>query len=127
MILPFLNSIDLDNCATLHLILSWKTVIPPLTTCSNLASLYIVRDKLKCNDEAKDTVVKEYSDILPSYTKYKWVKRNYTLGDGTEEAVNLALQAVSQEIIEFINTLYSSTQTPSERLILQNMIRSIHI
>lgn len=98
-----------------------------LTTCSNLASLYIVRDKLKCNDEVKDTVVKEYSDILPSYTKYKGVKRNYTLGNGTEEAVNLTLQAVSQEIIEFINTLYSSTQTPSERLILQNMIRSIHI
>lgn len=61
-----------------------------------------MRDKLKCNDEAKDTVVKEYSDILPSYTKYKGVKRNYTLGNGTEEAVNLALQAVSQEIIEFI-------------------------
>ena len=97
-----------------------------LTTCSNLASLYIVRDRLKSN-EAKDTVIKEYSDILPSYTKYKEVKRNYTLGNGTEEAVNLALQAVSQEITEFINTLYSSTQTPSERLILQNMIRSIHI
>lgn len=98
-----------------------------LTTCSTLASLYIVRDKLKSNNEAKDTVIKEYSDILPSYTKYKEVKRNYTLGNGTEEAVNFALQAVSQEITEFINTLYSSTQTPSERLILQNMIRSIHI
>lgn len=88
-------------------------------TCSKLASLYIVRDRLKSDDVVED----ELNDILPSYRLYKEVKRKYQLRSATVDMLCDALRDVVSELNEFLHILYSCTDTEQERAIL-TQIRS---
>ena len=91
--------------------------------CIKLASLYTVKEHFDCNDE----VVEEYNDILPQYRHYVEVKRKYQLGEVAETALEKQTMLVCKEISEFIQSLYSSTDMPTERNIIQDMINSLQI
>lgn len=43
----------------------------------------------------------------------------------TDEAVYIAMSAVCKEIKEFVQTLYSGTDTPKERELIKQMIKEI--
>jgi len=88
--------------------------------CERLAHLYIVREHLFTND-----VQKEFNDILPQYVKYTEMKRKYQLGEISERAIEKQIKAVCKEISEFIYTLYTSTDMPSEREIIKSMISGL--
>ena len=100
-------------------------------TCSKLASLYIVRDKLQnavqreidaSESKLNDRTERELSDILPQYKNYCEIKRKYQLNEVTEKAVYVSMADVCKEIKEFMQTLYSSTDTPKEREMIKNLI-----
>lgn len=103
--------------------------------CLKLASLYIVREHLKdANLTAvhhpetgdNDEVVKELNDIFPQYHEYIETKRMYQLKQTTEEAVLQKLGYVCKELEEFVSTLYSSTESPEERLIIEGTLTKLH-
>lgn len=88
-------------------------------TCIKLASLYTIRDHMNGYtvdaSSAVDSVEEEYHDILPSYRRYCETKRKYQRKEITKEAVITDISHVTQEIYEFITTLYGSTDMPDER------------
>ena len=85
-----------------------------------LADLYIVRDKFK------DNVVKsELSDILPAYSEYIKIKKQYQMGEISEGVVIKHLKYVCTEIEEFLDTLYKCTDMLRERKCIKEMINSI--
>lgn len=86
-------------------------------TCSKLASLYIVRDKL-----ATTNVEEELNDILPQYRIYCNIKRKYQMGEVTEQTLYNSLTAVCKEINEFLHILYVSTDTQYERDMIRDNI-----
>lgn len=83
--------------------------------CARLASLYIVRDRLKQDDVVED----ELNDVLPSYRQYVKVKRKYQMKETTSEALCTAFNSLCNEINEFLHTLYACTETEQERAILK--------
>lgn len=94
--------------------------------CQKLANLYIVKEHLQPTKYTeKNTVIKEYNDILPMYSKYCDIKRKYQMKELTEEALTEAIQKVSREIKEFIKTLYANVETQNEKQILTNMIAEL--
>lgn len=101
--------------------------------CSKLASLYIVRDHLKSNyqpqtsyeNNVKNEVVKEYSDILPEYTEYCKIKRDYQLQKITKDKVISEINDVCNEIKEFITCLYINSDMPEERNQILTMINEL--
>ena len=72
-----------------------------------------------------DRTTKELSDILPSYLQYINTKRKYQLREISDEAVYINMKALCREIKEFIQTLYSSTDTEKEREILVQTLKEI--
>ena len=90
--------------------------------CQNLASLYIVRDKL-----GGTKLDKELRDILPTYRSYCEIKKKYQMKELPEEAVINAMTNVSKEVKEFIDTLYSGTDLEMERNIINDMIKNLYI
>ena len=95
------------------------------SNCAKLADLYTVKEHLSGTDVGEDTVVEEYIDILPSYGKYKEVKTKYNNNEVTEDAVIETAKDMSQEIKEFIQTLYSNLDTEAEKQILVRTIAEI--
>lgn len=100
------------------------------TTVDNvkeLASLYIVRKNYKNGNlpEYHNKSTKELEDILPQYSKYIEIKRQYQLGNVSEQAVRKAIRRVCKEIFEFINTLYSCTDMKDERDCIRNLISTL--
>jgi hypothetical protein len=98
--------------------------------CQKLSSLYIVLDHIENSlqqgtDAEKDTV-KEYRDILPQYKMYREVKRKYQLDELPEKSVEMAIDDVCREIKEFIDTLYSNSDMPTERQSVVNMISGLY-
>ena len=97
-----------------------------LSNVRNLASLYIVQDRLQnALKTQNNSVESELNDILPSYKKYCEIKRKFQLKELTEEAVHKALERVCKEVNEFLHILYSNTDTEKEREILKAQIRGI--
>lgn len=88
-------------------------------SCSKLASLYIVRRELS---NSSNPVVVELQEILPQYKRYCAVKRKYQMQEATEEAVYTSMQYLCDEIVEFLHTLYSHTDTRLERSMLRDML-----
>ena len=86
--------------------------------CDKLASLYIIREHFSVKDE----VTKELSDILPHYYIFCDKKREYQVNKVGEDVVIDSLQTVCNEILEFIQTLYSSTDMVEERTIILSLI-----
>ena len=91
--------------------------------CIKLASLYTVKEHL--SDKSVDNVIDELNDILPTYTQYKKIKRDYQLGNVVETAVINQISRVCTEIREFIATLYSGTDIPVERDIIISMLSDL--
>lgn len=90
--------------------------------CQNLAALYIVRDKLGVTK-----LDKEFKDVIPTYRKFCEIKKKFQLHEVPENAVSNAIVNVTKELKEFINTLYSSTDTQIERDVINNMIKDLYI
>lgn len=114
-----INTIDeLENAPTTY------------DTCIKLASLYIVRDKIKSRSnsivEGSTMVINELNDILPQYQLYCEVKRKYALNELTSEAVLMSMRDVCREIKEFIQTLYSNTDMKEERDYIKDMIINLN-
>lgn len=80
-------------------------------SCQKLASLYIVRDHL----QRMETPQKELLDILPTYSSYANIKREYELGNAGERAVINLMRDLCREIKEFIIALHISTHSVEER------------
>lgn len=100
--------------------------------CQKLSSLYIIKqyykpgsNRLKTGVEAN--IKKELSDILPHYEKYLSLKAEYQLNQIGKEPVIIAFDSVCQEIKEFIQILYSSTDTSEERDSLRTCLESIQM
>ena len=70
-------------------------------------------------------LAKRVKDILPSYLGYINVKRKFQLHKTTNENVIIAMKALCTEIKEFIQILYSSTDTPQERNIIKEMLKEM--
>ena len=99
-------------------------------TCEKLASLYIVRHFNTDNSNAvikavSDDVEKELSDILPHYKKYCEMKREYQLNGTNKDAMLMQLMQVCREILEFVHTLYSTTDLPDQRAIIVGTLSNI--
>ena len=95
-----------------------------LSNVRNLSSLYIVRKELIENLNY-DNVETELNDILPSYIEYVKTKKKFQLNEVTEQAVFISMQTLCREIREFIQSLYSNTDTPKEREMLRNLISQL--
>lgn len=98
--------------------------------CEKLASLYIIKDYHEKKfrtvvNEKENNVVNELSDILPSYSMYCNKKREYQLNKLGADVVLSSLTEVCREILEFIHTLYSSTDLPEERDIIVGKLSNI--
>ena len=95
-----------------------------LSNIRNLSALYTVKSYL-LGSKTYDKTTKELSDILPSYLTYIDTKRKYQLQETTEDAVYSKMKQLCQEIKEFIQTLYSGTDTQTERDLLKQMIKEV--
>ena len=95
-----------------------------LSNIRNLSALYNVRNILLNNKEETRTET-ELKDILPSYLGYINIKRKYQLHKTTNDNVIIAMKALCTEIKEFIQTLYSSTDTPQEQEIIKEMLKEM--
>lgn len=95
-----------------------------LSNVRNLSALYTVKDHLIGNVKF-DNVLAELQDILPSYIKYIDVKRKFQLHEISEDTVYINMKELCREIKEFIQTLYSGTDTQTERDMLKQMIKEI--
>lgn len=95
-----------------------------LSNIRNLSSLYIVRKEMIENINY-DKVQTELDDILPSYIDYVLTKKKFQLNELTEQAVFISMNTLCKEIREFIQSLYSNTDTPKEREILKNLINQL--
>ena len=95
-----------------------------LSNIRNLSALYNVKSHI-LGTKNFDNTTKELSDILPSYLKYIDVKRKYQLHEISEDTVYINMKELCKEIKEFIQTLYSGTDTPKERELLKQVIKEI--
>lgn len=101
--------------------------------CNKLASLYIVIEhltdkKVDNNDNnivETDKVVKEYTDILPSYHRYIQAKKQYQLQLTDDRFIFANLRRLCGEINEFIQSLYTATESDEERDILKEGLSTI--
>lgn len=94
-------------------------------TCGKLATLYTVLDHINQDD----SIIKEYNDILPEYSKYVELKKQYELGTLDLNTLTNSLGRVVTEIKEFILTLYQGTDTGEERAIIEDAFNApfLHI
>lgn len=95
-----------------------------LSNIRNLSALYNVKAHI-LGTKNFDRTTKELSDILPSYLKYIDIKRKYQLHEIGEDIVYINMKELCKEIKEFIQTLYSGTDTPKERELLKQTIKEI--
>ena len=95
-----------------------------LSNIRNLSALYNVKTHLLGSNNY-DNTTKELKDILPSYLQYIETKRKYQLHEATDEAVYINMKELCREIKEFIQTLYSGTDTSKEREMLKQMLKEI--
>jgi len=91
--------------------------------CSDLASLYIVRDHYI--EQKSNLVESEINDILPSYKKYIQVKQAYQLDRINYSDVLLSMMAMCNELSEMLCAIYSSTDSKQERDLLYNALNNV--
>jgi len=92
---------------------------PTHTSMQKLAAMYTVRDHILDNS---NVVVSEYKDILPSYTVYCNNKKKYKLGEITDGPVLQSMNSLCREIKEFLQAIYSSTESAEERQALSSAL-----
>lgn len=92
--------------------------------CQKLVSLYIVLNHINTQEKQnEDTVIQEYSDILPAYTEFCKIKKQYQLNQTSIETVTTGIKDVCKEIYEFLQTLYNNSDIAEERHILVQSIK----
>lgn len=91
-----------------------------LSNVRNLSALYTVRNNLNV-----DNVTEELNDVLPSYMQYVKMKREYQMGEASKEKITSYLMQVCKEVEDFIQALYSGTDTPEERDLIRQLITNI--
>lgn len=92
-------------------------------SCIKLSALYQVRKELEL---PQSQVEDELDDILPAYRKYIQTKIQYQMGAGSENSVINCIQLLCQEILEFINSLYSSTNGENERHYIEETVKNLY-
>ena len=70
-------------------------------------------------------VVTELQEIIPQYKKYCVIKKRYQMNEVSEEMVYTSMQYLCDDITEFLNMLYSHTDTRLERSMLRDMISDL--
>lgn len=95
-----------------------------LSNIRNLSALYNVKTHILGTNQY-DSTTKELSDVLPSYLQYINVKRRYQLHEITEDSLYTSMKELCKEIKEFIQALYSGTDTPKERELLKQMLKEM--
>ena len=95
-----------------------------LSNIRNLSALYNVKSHL-LGSNRYDNTAKELGDILPSYLQYIDTKRRYQLHEITDELLYINMKELCREIKEFIQALYSGTDTQQERDMLKQLIKEI--
>lgn len=95
-----------------------------LSNIRNLSALYNVKTHILGTNQY-DSTTKELSDVLPSYLQYINVKRRYQLHEITEDSLYASMKELCKEIKEFIHALYSGTDTPKERELLEQIIKEM--
>lgn len=118
---------------------------PTYAVCEKLSTLYIIYDHLygvkeplenpldsnySFNPGPQQTEVEKQPNekiVLPTYNLYVKTKTAYQYGDVPIEKVLKTFEALSQEIKDFIKTLYRNTDTPEERKILNTLISEINV
>ena len=101
-----------------------ETAEPSLSNIRNLSALYNVRSQLLGTNKF-DKATKELSDILPSYLQYIDTKRKFQLHEISEDALYINMKELCREIKEFIQALYSGTDTAKERDMLVQAIKDM--
>ena len=116
--------IDLDEIETT--INTLENGFTTFENCEKLAYLYICRENLKRGLNALvDNVMSELDDILPYYMKYRDIKRRYQTNQAIDNEVVQGIQDVCQELQEFIDKLYYSTDMNKERVCIRNMVHEL--
>lgn len=95
-----------------------------LSNVRNLSALYNVKSHL-LGTSNYDSTTKELSDILPSYLQYINTKRRFQMHEINEELLHINMKELCREIKEFIQTLYSGTDTQQERDLIKEMIKEM--
>lgn len=99
-----------------------------LSNIRNLSALYTVRNQLLDKSQEKvtqDIVTDEIDDILPSYLQYVDIKRKYQFGNESKDNVLTYLKSVCSEIKDLVHVLYSGTDMPEERQLIQKMVKEM--
>lgn len=94
-----------------------------LSNARNLSALINVRDYLQnVTQSVPDSLERELNDILPQYKNYCAVKRQYQLGQATDDLVVVSMRQVCKEVKEFLLILYQNTDTKIERNMIKRML-----
>jgi hypothetical protein len=67
----------------------------------------------------------ELSDVLPQYQNYLDVKLGYQTGKIPKELLQSSMNNLCIEIKEFLQTLYSTTESPEERKSIQLLLSDL--
>ena len=87
------------------------------SNCEKLADLYIIRDHLI------EEVETESAELLPSYTRYCETKTRYQKREVGKDLMLDSFQSVVREIGDFLQILYSHTDTQEEREMISIILR----
>ena len=90
---------------------------------SELADPYIIQDNLR---QGLNPVITELNDILPAYTQYLQDKREFQLGNVSENLVITGIKQVCRELFELICTIYKGTDMGIERHYISKLILDLH-
>ena len=119
-----MNIADIDRC-----IAALEQGETTFSNCQKLASLVTVRSYLthtqnKSKMSDLEHAQKELADILPHYNKYCLIKADFQRSLIGKEPVLEALSSVCKELKEYLQALYSSTDMPEERELLEELIKN---
>lgn len=97
-----------------------------LHNARNLASLYIIQDRMKSRAQAKmDNVESELQDVLPQYKEYKDIKKKFQMRLLPQTAVQRSMKVLCTEIKEFLLILYNNSDMQEERDCIQDMLKEV--
>ena len=62
---------------------------------------------------------------LPAYENYCNLKRRYQMNEVSDEVLPEAMKFVTQELYDFIKTLYSNTYLRKERTHIEKLLKTL--
>ena len=94
-----------------------KMPVEPVAVTSK--KLPVSEDNVKCS------IDKEYADIQPRYHEYCDVKREYQQNNIPVSALETSVVYLCKEIKEFMQVLYSNSDTEFEKTAFENVLREM--